>query len=280
MILGHEVSGVVESLGTANAHFKIGDAVAIHPALPCGKCPECLRKAEHLCRHMRFFGSAALTPHTNGGFREHMTVNLSQLFKLPENLDLQTACLAEPLSVALHAIVRAGDVKGRNIMVQGAGPIGALIVAGLKVAGAKTIIATDLQDFPLETARHLGATATFNTAHSVHDNEYDIVFEATGVPKAFESAVKCTQKGGVLVQVGMFPPGEVSVPLSQIISREIDYRGTFRFNREFGNALTILSQNPWIASGLITQTFPLDKYSDAFKVCANRKISSKVLLEI
>ncbi|UMM07452.1 L-idonate 5-dehydrogenase [Gluconobacter frateurii] len=280
MILGHEVSGIVEAVSPDETRFRIGDAVAIHPARPCGHCPECERGAKHLCRNMRFFGSAAFLPHTDGGFRRDMVVETSQLYPLPSGLDVKRASLAEPFSVALHAIARAGDVKGKRIMVQGAGPIGALIVAGLKVAGAAEIVATDLQDFALDIAVKLGATATVNTGRDSHDREYEIVFEATGVIPALPTAIARTQKGGILVQVGIFPPGDVPAPLGQIIAREIDYRGTFRFDEEFAEALKILADNPWIADGLITHSFPLAQYKDAFDASLDRKSSSKVLLEL
>ena len=280
MILGHEVSGVVEAVAPDVTQFHAGEAVAIHPAKPCGTCPECLRGARHLCRNMRFFGSAALLPHTGGGFRREMIVDASQLYALPPGLDVRRASMAEPFSVALHAINRAGNVEGRKILVQGAGPIGALIVAGLKIAGASEIVVTDLHDFPLEIARKLGATATFNTSQAAHEDEYEVVFEATGVISALPTAIAKTRKGGILVQVGIFPPGDIPAPLAQIISRELDYRGTFRFDLEFGEALNLLAKNHWIADGLITHSFPLEHYQDAFTASLDRKTSSKVLLEL
>lgn len=164
MILDHELSGFVERPGPGVNELAPGTPVAIHPALPCGNCPECRRELRHLCRETRFLGNAAFLPHTNGGFRRLMTVTASQVYALPQGLDVRGACLAEPLSVALHAIARAGDVRGRTILVQGAGPIGALIVAGLAIAGAGAVVATDLQDFPLSIARRMDATSVINTA--------------------------------------------------------------------------------------------------------------------
>lgn len=280
MILGHEVSGIVEAIASGETRFRVGEAVAIHPARPCGHCPECERGERHLCRNMKFFGSAAFLPHTDGGFRREMVVDSAQLYALPEGLDVRRASLAEPFAVALHAIARAGDVKGRSVMVQGAGPIGALIVAGLKVAGAAQIIATDLQDFALEIASNLGATKTINKATQKNEDEYEIVFEATGVAPALTTAISRTRKGGTLVQVGMFAPGNVPAPLAQLIVREIDFRGSFRFDEEFGQALKILAANPWIADGLITHSFPLDRFEEAFTASLDRTSSSKVLLEL
>ncbi|QDH16669.1 L-idonate 5-dehydrogenase [Swingsia samuiensis] len=280
MILGHEVSGVIAALGSHISGFKVGQEVGIHPALPCGHCAECNKGLSRLCRNMQFFGSAAHFPHTNGGFRTAMTVKGSQVHALPKGLSLKHACLAEPLSVALHAISRAGNLKGKRILVQGVGPIGSLIVAGLTEHQAASVVATDLQDFPLNIASHLGATQTINTSKVTHQDEYDIVFEVTGVASALKEAIARTQKGGILVQVGIFPPGDVPAPIGQIIAREIDYRGTFRFDREFSEALRVLSEKPWIAEGLITHCFPLGKFQDAFDTALDRTTSSKVLLDL
>ncbi|CAP55145.1 L-idonate 5-dehydrogenase [Gluconacetobacter diazotrophicus PA1 5] len=284
MVLGHEVSGTVEACGPDVHGWQAGEPVAIHPAKPCGTCPECRRGLHNLCRNMRFFGSAAYLPHTQGGFRRTMTVAASQLHRLPPGLDLRRAALAEPFAVALHAIARAGSCAGKSVLVQGAGPIGALIVAGLAVRGAARIVAADLHDFPLSVARRLGATETWNTGapapDASRDEEFDIVFEATGVVAALPFAIAHTRRGGVLVQVGMFPPGTIEVPMAQIIARELDLRGTFRFDAEFAEALDLLAAHPQIADGLVTHEFAFDAYAAAFDASSNRQAASKVMLEI
>ncbi|GBQ70149.1 zinc-dependent alcohol dehydrogenase [Ameyamaea chiangmaiensis NBRC 103196] len=280
MILGHEVSGTIDRLGAGVGGFHPGQDVAIHPARPCGECPECRRGLRHLCRSTRFFGSAAFLPHTDGGFRTSMIVRAEQVRALPPGLDVRRAALAEPLAVALHAIARAGDVRGRSVLVQGAGPIGALVVAGLSDHGAGRIVATDLQDFPLSLASKLGAHATWNARDEPPDEEFDVVFEATGVAAALPNAVARTRRGGILVQVGMFPPGLVETPLAQIISRELDFRGTLRFDTEFDDALLLLAKRPEIADILVTHQMTLDEHQDAFAIGADRRQAAKVLLDL
>ncbi|WP_186336033.1 L-idonate 5-dehydrogenase [Komagataeibacter melaceti] len=280
MVLGHEVSGTVSAMGRDVTDLAVGQAVAIHPARPCGHCPECTRGRRNLCRNMQFLGSAARDPHTDGGFRRAMIVRATQLHPLPPGLDLRRACLAEPLSVALHAIARAGDVRGRSVMVQGSGPIGLLLVAGLAHHGAERIVATDLEGFPLQCADRLGADACYNTRHATVEEEFDIVFEATGVPAALPGAITHTRRGGMLVQVGMFPPGDVAVPVAQIISRELDFRGTFRFDTEFDAALALLAERPEIADILVTQQFPMRDFATAFAIAPDRRQAAKVLLSL
>lgn len=280
MVLGHEVSGTIDRLGPGVEGFRIGQDVAIHPAQPCGVCPECQRGLRHLCRSTRFFGSAAFLPHTDGGFRTSMIVRADQVRALPPGLDARRAALAEPLAVALHAIARAGDVRGRSVLVQGVGPIGALVVAGLSDHGAGRIVATDLQDFALSLASQLGAHATWNAREEAPEEEFDVVFEVTGVAAALPNAVARTRRGGILVQVGMFPPGLVETPLAQIISREIDFRGTLRFDTEFDDALRLLAKRPEIADILVTHQLALDDYQDAFAIGTDRSRAAKVLLDL
>jgi L-idonate 5-dehydrogenase len=280
MVLGHEVSGTVEACGPGVSGWDSGEPVAIHPARPCGTCPECRRGLHNLCRNMRFLGSAAYLPHTQGGFRRTMTVAASQLHRLPPGLDLRRAALAEPFAVALHAVARAGSCAGRSVLVQGSGPIGALITAGLAVRGAARIVATDLHDFPLSVARRLGATETWNTGTPAPDEEFDIVFEATGVVRALPFAIAHTRRGGILVQVGMFPPGNIEVPMAQIIARELDLRGSFRFDGEFAEALDLLATHPHIADGLVTHEFAFATYAAAFDASSDRQSASKVMLNI
>ena len=280
MVLGHEVSAVVVSVGDDVEMFRPGDPVAIHPARACGHCPECRRDMRHLCRDMRFLGSAALLPHTDGGFRRRMVVAAGQLRGLPAGLDLRRAAIAEPLAVALHAVSRAGSVAGRAVFVQGAGPIGALVVAALRLHGAGRIVAMDLHRHALSVARALGADEGWTPGEGDADAEFDVVFEATGAITALGAAIGRTRRGGVLVQVGMFPPGDVPVPLGQILARELDLRGTFRFDREFDDALAALAAHPEIADRLVTRDYGLAEFDAAFALSSDRSAASKVLLDL
>ncbi|MFT4115287.1 L-idonate 5-dehydrogenase [Bradyrhizobium sp.] len=280
MVLGHELSGIVCEIADDVEGFKPGDPVAIHPARLCGECLECRNGRNNLCRNVRFLGSAALNPHCDGGFRRYMTVQQGQLRHLPAGLDLEAAALTEPLAVVLHAINRAGPIEGRSVLVQGAGPIGVLLVAALRLKNAGRIVATDLNELPLEIATGMGATEAWNTASSFPEEEFDVVFEATGVAAALASAITRTRRGGVLAQVGIFAPGPVSAPLSLIVSREIDFRGCWRFDAEFDEALALLAEHKQQLTGLVTHKFDLPDCLEAFHAASDRKTASKVLLRL
>ena len=113
MVLGHEVVGTVVEYGADASGPAPGSAVAVHPATPCGVCPECAAGRRNVCRDTRYLGSAARFPHVQGGFAAQVVVPAEQVRALPDGLELRRAALAEPLSVALHAVRRAGGVAER-----------------------------------------------------------------------------------------------------------------------------------------------------------------------
>jgi L-idonate 5-dehydrogenase len=154
LVLGHEVVGRIEY--DPSGALATGTPVAIHPATPCGHCPECLAGVRNVCRNARYFGSAASFPHTQGGFSEYMIVRQDQIRVLPDTLPLSRAVLAEPLAVGLHALNRAGGVAGAKVLVGGSGPIGILAAGAAKAAGAAEVWTTDLLDHPLKIALDVG----------------------------------------------------------------------------------------------------------------------------
>jgi L-idonate 5-dehydrogenase len=158
IILGHEVAGTVEAVGGEVTNVKPGSRVALCPSLPCGRCRFCQIGQQQHCLEMQFFGSAMRKPHCNGGFRDEIIVEDFQCEPVGD-IGLDEAACAEPLSVGLHAINNAGSVFGKRVLVMGAGPIGALLVGAVKLAGAQEIVAVDLADAPLAAAIKMGATS-------------------------------------------------------------------------------------------------------------------------
>lgn len=211
MLLGHEVVGTVVSYGDGASGPLAGTAVAVHPATPCGRCPECADGRRNVCRDTRYLGSAARFPHVQGAFAARVAVPADQLRALPAGLDLRRAALAEPLSVALHAVRRAGEVAGRHVLVTGAGPIGCLVVAAAKAAGAARVTVTDLLPAALRYARIAGAD-TVVRADEPDDagwpSEVDVAIEASGVAAGLDTCLRLVRRGGVVVQLGMLPPGQ------------------------------------------------------------------------
>ncbi|HZX04869.1 L-idonate 5-dehydrogenase [Kribbella sp.] len=276
LVLGHEVAGWVSA-----GELPAGTPVGIHPATPCGECPECLQDRRNICAFSNYLGSAARVPHIQGGFVRELILPADQVRVLPAGLELRRAVLAEPLSVAIHAVRRAGDgaVAGKRVLVTGAGPIGLLVVAALRRAGAREVIATDLHETPLALAKQVGATATIDARATDWPDEIDIAIEASGTAGGLRTSVERVRRGGTVVQVGSLPPGDTGFPGALLMTRELTLTGAFRFDHEFDTAIE------WLAGGLyvdpiVTHTFPLAEAVAAFELASDRTVASKVLLEV
>ncbi len=199
---------------------------------------------------------------------------------LPESLDLRTATLVEPTSVAWHAVARGGDVAGKRVLVIGAGPIGALIIAVLRCAGAAEIVAVDLHDLPLANARRLGATRTLHAGEidAIAGVQADVTLESSGTAAGLGSAIRGTARGGRIVMVGLLPTGDQPVPISSAISRELELVGAFRFNDEIDEVISALADGSLVVDPVITHEFGVDDTLQAFATARDASLSSKVLL--
>jgi L-idonate 5-dehydrogenase len=281
MVLGHEVVGTVVAYGDGASGPPVGTAVAVHPATACGVCPECAEGRRNVCRDTRYLGSAARFPHVQGGFAARVAVPAEQVRPLPAGLEQRRAALAEPLSVALHAVRRAGEVSGRHVLVTGAGPIGCLVVAAAKAAGAARVTVTDLLPQALRFAAAAGAD-TLVRADVPGDagrlSEVDVAVEASGVAAGLDTCLRLVRRGGVVVQLGMLPPGQSPFAGNLVVSREIELRGAFRFDTEFDEALELLASTPSF-DALISQVVPVREAESAFALAADRSRSCKVLLD-
>ena len=183
LVLGHEVAGRIAAVGLGVTGQEIGRPVTVHPAelVGDGCLPERLAGRTNLYPRIRYFGSAAFDPHTDGGFSQLRVVRADQVRPLPAGVSTEHGALAEPLAVALHAVHRAGDLRGRDVLVNGAGPIGSLVVAAARHRGAATVVAADVADSSLAVAKAMGADETRNlAAGDTLPEDAELVFEASG----------------------------------------------------------------------------------------------------
>jgi L-idonate 5-dehydrogenase len=288
LVLGHEVAGRVAGLGAGVTGREIGEPVTVHPAelVGDGCLPERIAGRTNLYPRIRYFGSAAFDPHTDGGFSELRVVRADQIRPLPAGVGTEHGALAEPLAVALHAVARAGGVDGRgvagrDVVVNGAGPIGSLVVAAAKYRGAASVVATDISAASLAVAKAMGADEVRDIAAGEHlPEDAEVVFEASGAPPALGHVLHAVARGGTLVQVGNLPGTAVSAVLGDLVTREITWVGAYRFVEEIGDAL-IAMRDGLDVSPLITHRFDLERATDALAVAADRSSgSSKVMLRL
>jgi L-idonate 5-dehydrogenase len=282
MALGHEVSGVVQALGAGVRGLALGQRMAVSPSRPCGHCRFCQMGQHNHCLNMRFYGSAMPFPHIQGAFSELLVIDQHQAHPVADHLSLSEAALAEPLSVGLHAIQRAGGVLGRQVLVTGCGPIGSLLIGGLRRAGAARIVAVDLADLPLQCARKMGADETINLRtdaaaldrYKADKGQFDVMFEASGSEAALRTGLDLLAPRGTLVAIGL--GGDISLPMNQIVAKEIDLRGSFRFHAEFATAVQFLNQGLIDGKPVITRVVPLADALSAFDLAADKSQSLKV----
>ena len=281
MPLGHEVVGTVVQAAADGSGPAVGTPVAVHPATPgAGDGTRYPADRPNLSPGCTYLGSAARFPHTDGAFSAFVTLPTHMLRALPAGLSLRQAALVEPASVAWHAVSRAGDLTGKRVLVIGAGPIGSLIVAVAKRAGAAEIIATDMHTLPLATATAVGATGTLlaTDADAIAAVDADVVFESSGSYRGLASAVRGATRGGRVVMVGLLPSGEQPALISLAITRELELVGSFRFNDEIDEVIAALADGSLVIDPVVTHEFDAADALEAFEVARDSSISGKVLL--
>jgi len=284
MVLGHEIAGVVEQVGAEVSQVAVGTRVAVNPSRSCGQCARCQEGLHNHCLDMRFMGSAMRMPHVQGAFRETLVVPEAQAVPIADTLSLAEAAMCEPLAVCLHAVSRAGPLVGRRVLVTGCGPIGNLAIIAAKHAGATEVVATDVQDYTLAIARRAGADGTINAASEpegmadlvARSGKFDVLLEATGNAAAIRAALDRVRPRGVVVQLGL--GGDVSLPINTLVTREIEFRGSFRFHSEFDLAVDLLNRGRLDVTPLVSATLPFVDAREAFEMANDRSRAMKVHL--
>ncbi|HTB67908.1 MAG TPA: L-idonate 5-dehydrogenase [Steroidobacteraceae bacterium] len=289
MTLGHEISGVVLETGAAVAGVAPGMKAALDPSRPCLSCSYCRAGRSNLCTNMFFLGSAGRFPHVQGGFAQHLVLRRDQVIPVPDDTDLLKLSVAEPLSVGLHAVARAGALVGKRVLVTGSGPIGLLTARSARHAGAEEVVATDIADWPLQVARrYMGASATVNVATQTQGLEnyaadggyFDVAFEASGTAAALESIFRVIRRGGRIVQVGMLPASTAAVPVNVLQSREIELVGAFRAHDEFRLAVRLITAGIIDVAAILSGTYPLSQAVTALELAGDRNRFVKLHLAL
>ena len=284
MVLGHEVAGMIEAVGAGAGSFAAGDRVAISPSRPCGLCRYCQQGLQNHCLDMRYYGSAMRTPHVQGAFRQQIVVEHWQAHRLADSVSDGEGSMAEPLSVALHAVRRAGSLLGKSVLVTGCGPIGALAIIAARRAGATHIVATDVGAHTLGKALKVGADEVVNVAEeseglarfTADKGHFDVLFEASGNQRALVGAFDALRPRGIIVQLGL--GGEMTLPINTIVAKEFDLRGAFRFHEEFAVAVELLNKGLVDVKPLISATLSYRDSARAFALAADRSQAMKVIL--
>ncbi|KAF2638401.1 GroES-like protein [Massarina eburnea CBS 473.64] len=277
IVMGHEASGIVTSIGTAVTDIQVGDRVAIEPGLPCRHCKPCKAGTYHLCKNIEFAASPG-PPATPGTLCKYYKTAEDFVYKIPENISLEEAVLVEPTSVAVHS-VKLGDVRpGETVVVMGSGTIGLLCAAVAKEFGAHRVILVDILDTKLEFARNYLECETFrpSTDADAETNatsllstfglaEVDTVIEASGAASSIETGINILRKGGKYVQTGI-GRRKVEFPIALVGEKELVVKGCFRYSSgDYELAVSLLSRGSIDVKSLISSTSPFEDATVAWE---------------
>lgn len=274
LTLGHEISGTVSH--DDSGEWAVGSRVVIDPAVYGPPEPDVC--APELWRGGRFLGSASTIPHTQGGMADYVVVEPGQLVSVPESLTLRSAALAEPLSVALHAVDHAGEMARASTLVVGAGTVGLLIAVAARERGATDITLCDVSQGAMRRARELGFPTVDSATGEVPQDRFPVVYEATGSPAGVDVALASVLRAGRVVQVGMFSSPQVSISYSAVVAKQLTLVGSFRSRGQITEAVKILAARPELGA-IATHVLPLEDFATAFGLAGDPEDSGKVLLQ-
>jgi len=284
LILGHECAGEVAEVGDQVRLVEVGQRVAIEPGIPCRKCRFCKEGRYNLCRDIRFYGA----PPYHGAFAEYASASEENVYPMPRNMSYEEGAMIEPLAVGMMAAKRGAVSVYDTVAVLGSGPIGLMCLQAAGAHGAFETYVTDIVDYRLDYARRLGAKNAINLdkedvvrrVMELTDNEgVDVVMEAAGTISALEQAFNIVKPGGRIVLVGIYPGMEFQAPLGNVLTKELDVRGVWRYANVFPTAIKAVSQGKIDVKSLITHRFTLDDILKGFETQI-KKIGNPMKIQI
>jgi L-idonate 5-dehydrogenase len=287
-VLGHELSAEVAAVADDVASLRPGLRVAVNPARACGECDACRGGRRNLCPRTVMLGSASTRPPTDGAFAELVSVRADQCHPLPDALDDAAGAMIEPLAVALHAVRRAGPLEAKRVLLSGAGTVGLLSVMTARALGAASVVAMDISPGRRAAATRLGADQALDPrdaslAASVRElagDGFDVVIEAAGAPASLRGAFELVRRGGTIVQVGTLGAADVPLPANQLMNREVQLVGSFRYGDVFGDAIALVERGAVRVDELVSEVFPLADAAKALERAADSAAVIKVQIEV
>lgn len=283
VVQGHEYSGVVMAVGSEVTVCKPGDHITARPQLVCGKCNPCKRGQYNVCEHLRVQAFQA-----DGAAQDFFVVDDDRVAKLPEGMSLDYGAMIEPSAVGAHASNRT-DVKGKNVVVSGAGTIGNLIAQFCIARGAKNVLITDVSDLRLAKARECGIKHTLNitkktlkeAAQELFGEEgYQVGFEVAGVEVSIRSLMETIEKGSDIVVVAVFAK-DPALSMFYLGEHELRLIGSMMYRHEdYLTAIDYVNKGIVNLKPLVSNRFAFEEYDDAYKfIDAHRETSMKVLID-
>ena len=276
LVLGHESAGTVLEVGKNVTHLKPGDRVALEPGKTCGHCEHCRSGRYNLCKDVVFFA----TPPVDGVFQEYVAHEAALCFKLPDNVGTMEGALVEPLAVGFHAANMGRAHAGQIAVVFGAGAIGLVTLMALKAEGVSKVYVVDVQPKRLEKALELGATEVINgkdvdavkkIMELTDGRGVDLAIETAGTEITARQCLYSTNKGATVVFVGYTKSGEMTLPHSQIMDKELTIRGIFRYRHIYPMAIEAIADGRVPIKKVVTNLFHFPDVQEALDACVADK---------
>lgn len=269
MVLGHEPAGAVWKTGPGVTGWERGDRAALEPAFYCYHCEFCRMGRYNICANLRFLSN----PGEPGFFREYVNLPAANLLALPPAVSLEFGALVEPLAVALHSMQFASVSSSETVAVFGAGPIGLLTIACLKLAGAGRLWAIEPVEHRRDLARQVGADALLDPSDAVRQiladtggRGVDCAIDCATREETTNQAIQAACHGGRVVLTGIHSRPVIALEVSPMRRKELAFFNVRRSNRESALALGLLAQEPARFAPLLTHTRPLDHIAEAFSI--------------
>ena len=275
-VLGHEPGGTVVEVGKNVTHLKAGDRVALEPGKTCGHCEFCKTGRYNLCPDVGFFA----TPPVDGVFQEYVAHEADLCFKLPDNVSTLEGALIEPLAVGFHAAIQGDAHLGQKAVVMGAGCIGLVSMMALKARGVSEVYVVDIMEKRLKKALELGADGVINGVEENVEQKIrqitdgrgvDLVIETAGTEITTRQAISIAKKGSNIVLVGYSKSGEMTLPMSLVLDKELTFKTVFRYRHIYPMAIEAVAQGKVNLKGIVTDIFDLDDVQKAMDYSVNNK---------
>lgn len=282
---GHEVSGVIDAVGTGVENFRVGQKVTVQPQVVCGECYPCRHGKYNLCEKLKVMGFQ-----TTGMASEYFVVDAEKVLALPEKMSFDEGAMLEPLAVAVHAVRRFGDMDGKDVAVLGAGPIGNLVAQAAKGLGARRVLVTDVSDYRLSLAKKCGADFAVNTRTTDFGNamvaafgpdKADVIYDCAANDTTMGQAIRYARKGSTIILVGVYA-GMANVDLAVLNDHELDLNTTMMYRQEdFSCAIRLVQEGKVHLQPLMSKHFAFRDYLAAYRyIDNNRETSMKILIDV
>ena len=281
-ILGREYIGEVVAAGKdASQNYKTGDKVTGMPFSSCGKCLPCQQGRPFQCAQLSIVG--LMQP---GGFAEFVCLDANNSIKVPDSINWEEGALIEPMAVGLHAVKLASNLKGKNVLVLGAGPVGLAVAYWVRFFGAYNIVVSEPEELRNKSAMDYGATATINPAKLDVSEEFnricgsapDVIFECVGIPGMISQCIDFAQHGKELVIVGYGIYEDPIIPAAAM-GKELVMRFALSYHKEdFEFIAGLMATDRVNVAAMCTDTVSLDNFAEMFESLRTPNNQCKVLL--